>query len=312
MTDNHEEVTAEVEIPVVALPGSRLRETRDAARMSLEEVAHNLHLDVQIIKSLEEDMYDRLPSPIYVSGYLRAYARLLKLPEKEIVGAYTQGREINASLIPENINILPVKKQVKPGVLKLIVLAIVAVIVIAAVLWLSEETDLFNGTASNDQAQSVPMVLPQPQNTQESDLSVEQNIAQPPFIEPETTNDTETELTPPSVAEIEQKIAEQQIITPPPKPKVSKEPSANKTQANADLRFVFNEDSWAEVTDAKGTRHLYRLVQAGSELFIDGVAPFKVLLGKANVVKVFYKGEEFNHQRFHRDDIAYFRVGAAE
>ena len=315
MTDTNPEIAPEVEPPVVSLPlpGNRLRQTREAGRMSLEEVAHHLHLDVQIIKSLEDDMYDRLPSPIYISGYLRAYARLLKLPEKEIVGAYTHGREINASLIPENINILPGKKPVKPGMLKLIVLVIIAVIILAGLLWLSEETDLFNGAVKQEVPASTPLVLPSQQSAPISSSPVEQ--AEPQFFteqheqpEPDVTISNEPELTPPSVQEIEQKIAEQKATTPR-QPEIIESPL---NQTDGDLRLVFSEDSWVEVTDSAGTRHIYRLIRSGSELYVDGQAPFKILLGKANGVKVFYKGEEFDHTRYHRDDIAYFRIGTTE
>ena len=103
----------------VALPGERLKSTREELHLSREEVAHHLHLDVQIVIAIENDKFDELPSPAYVCGYLRSYARLLKLPEAEIVNAYSKGQAINAALIPENVSILPDKKA-NPALIKII------------------------------------------------------------------------------------------------------------------------------------------------------------------------------------------------
>lgn len=85
-------------------PGRRLREAREARQLSRDEVANQLHQDVQIIQALEEDNYASLPGQTYVLGYLRSYARLLKLPEEEIVAAVQIERSETAELLPENID----------------------------------------------------------------------------------------------------------------------------------------------------------------------------------------------------------------
>ena len=304
------ESSPQITVPEVSLPGLRLRESREAARMSREEVAHHLHLDVQIIKSLEEDNYDKLPSPIYICGYLRSYARLLKLPETEIVAAYTKGQEINASLIPENINIKPGKKRPNTGLLKLVVPILLLVVIAVAAIWMSEEADLASRNKSN--GETVPLVFDTPMQQESAPITapVEENapLALGGIQDEAGAAKTEAELVPPSADEIERKIAEQETAGPAPIP--AAETGTSATQG--DLHLVFHEDSWVEVTDSQGTRLAYRLEKAGAELFVDGRAPYKILLGKASGVDVYYKGEKFNHEPFHRDEIAYFRIGVAE
>lgn len=85
-------------------PGKRLQEAREERHLSREEVARQLHQDVSIIQALEEDDYTRLPGQTYVLGYLRSYARLLKLPENEIVAAVQIERAETRDLLPENID----------------------------------------------------------------------------------------------------------------------------------------------------------------------------------------------------------------
>ncbi|TDY01732.1 helix-turn-helix domain-containing protein [Thiohalophilus thiocyanatoxydans] len=85
-------------------PGQRLREAREAQNLSREQVAHQLNQEVSTIAALEEDDYARLPGKTYILGYLRSYARLLQLPENEIIDAVQIDREENRDLLPGHLN----------------------------------------------------------------------------------------------------------------------------------------------------------------------------------------------------------------
>jgi len=75
--------------------GARLRTAREARQLTAEGVAKQLNLDVAVIHALENDDGQHLPAPIFVQGYLRSYARLLELPESELLDDYTrQGGEL--------------------------------------------------------------------------------------------------------------------------------------------------------------------------------------------------------------------------
>lgn len=58
-------------------PGSQLALIREQKGYSREYVAGKLHLRVRVIELLEEDAYEQLPEPVFIKGYLRAYAKLL-------------------------------------------------------------------------------------------------------------------------------------------------------------------------------------------------------------------------------------------
>jgi len=300
MTEIEHQETEQVAEPVeVSLPGARLRATREIGRMSRDEVAHHLHLDPQIITALEQDDYGKLPSPMYVCGYLRSYARLLKLPESEIVGAYTRGKEINAALIPENINILPGKKVFNPAILKPVILLLVAIVIAGGLFWLSGEINLSGNVAGNGKQVEVPMDVPASPASQAPVIA-----EQPPVSEQQEVQ----ELTPPSVQEINEKIAQQATtVAEPAQAEVT--PVAKK---DGDLRLVMKEDSWVEVTDRDSVRHAYQLARAGTEIVVAGRPPYKILLGNASGVEVYYNDKLFDHSRFQRDEVAYFRIGKAE
>jgi cytoskeleton protein RodZ len=71
-----------------AAVGRRLREARTQRKLTLERVAKELHLDVAVISAIEDDNPEGMPAPIFVQGYIRSYARLMELPEDELVRQY--------------------------------------------------------------------------------------------------------------------------------------------------------------------------------------------------------------------------------
>jgi len=68
--------------------GERLSAARKARTLTTETVAEELKLDVNMIEAIERDDKAVLPAAIFVQGYLRRYARLVGLPEDELVRDY--------------------------------------------------------------------------------------------------------------------------------------------------------------------------------------------------------------------------------
>lgn len=58
-------------------PGQILAKMREKRGVSQEFVAAKLHLRVKLIELLEEDNYEQMPEPVFIKGYLRAYAKLM-------------------------------------------------------------------------------------------------------------------------------------------------------------------------------------------------------------------------------------------
>ena len=68
--------------------GARLAAARQACGLDVRVVANELKLDVFIVEALENDDKAALPAAIFVKGYLRNYARLVGLPEDEMLRDY--------------------------------------------------------------------------------------------------------------------------------------------------------------------------------------------------------------------------------
>lgn len=58
-------------------PGEQLASIRQQRGYTVEYVANKLHLRARIIELIENNEFHLLPEPVFVKGYLRAYAKLL-------------------------------------------------------------------------------------------------------------------------------------------------------------------------------------------------------------------------------------------
>ncbi len=329
--NNQDEVIPE-EAPQasVELPGRRLREQRESSHLNLDEVAHHLRLDAELIKALESDNYSQLPSPAYICGYLRSYARLLKLPEDEIVQAYSHGEQINAALIPSSVSIQP-KKTAKTGLVKTVFIIVIVVLVVGGLYLLGDKFNIFGAGSSQKTSEvTVPAVTTAPEK--ESKVSEQQNKSKPQTPEMSGSNTQQplqsTEKVEPGKTVVENLPTPKATITntsaPETKSQVTTPGGQQATEANqantttqknilpaktAQIRIHCNADSWVNVTDNTGKRLLYQLVVKNADLTLDGEPPFTVVLGNAPEVQVFYDGKEFDHTRYRRGDTAFFKVG---
>lgn len=311
------------------LPGRRLRDQRESNHLSQEEVAHHLRLDVQLIKGLEDDDYSQLPSPAYICGYLRSYARLLKLPENEIVQAYSHGKQIDSALIPQSVSIT-LKKTGNPAFIKTALIIIIVVLVLGGVYLVADKFDLFTIGSSQKSSKVTVSVVPKALEPQRNESAKAVDTPQEPAAKdveeapqaqaptaPSATGKTFIEKLPTPKTKIPQnETVATAPAAAPASPVTATTPAKNVAAKNtvaaasAQLRLHFNGDSWAEVKDSTGKRLLYKLVTKDADVNLAGEPPFTILLGNAPDVQVFYNGKEFDHKGYHRGEIAYFHVGA--
>ncbi len=90
--------------------GKRFRNAREALGLSVSEVAERLHIIPKYVRCIESNEYSQLPGVVFLKGYIRSYARLLGLPEDQVVaqleealtasGSYVESADRFASLPP--------------------------------------------------------------------------------------------------------------------------------------------------------------------------------------------------------------------
>lgn len=79
--------------------GEKLRNAREARRLSIKEVVKETNISPLYIEALEDEDFDKFPSETYLVGFLRSYSEYLRLNSDEIVQKY-KGYKIGESATP--------------------------------------------------------------------------------------------------------------------------------------------------------------------------------------------------------------------
>ncbi|WP_337842976.1 RodZ domain-containing protein [Rheinheimera sp.] len=82
-------MTTELEQTVLTV-GQCLKQAREQQQLTAQQVALQLNLKTSLIDDLEADRFDPKLSPTFYRGYLRSYAKLLKLPENALLEQYSK------------------------------------------------------------------------------------------------------------------------------------------------------------------------------------------------------------------------------
>lgn len=71
-------------------PGAELGSIREQKGYTVEYVASKLHLRVHVIELLENNEFSLLPEPVFIRGYLRAYAKLLEISPDPYLSVFNE------------------------------------------------------------------------------------------------------------------------------------------------------------------------------------------------------------------------------
>ncbi len=81
--------------------GQTLKEARTKKSVSLEEVHAKIKIHPRILQLLEEEKFDKLPSPLFAKSFLKSYADFLGVDGQTILDSYERDKEI--SVEPQQI-----------------------------------------------------------------------------------------------------------------------------------------------------------------------------------------------------------------
>lgn len=120
--------------------GILLRRARERRGLALSDVADKTRISPRWIRAIEEAQLDILPAPVFVSGYLRTYARLVGLDGQDLLERYHSLARKRAQAQTPHERGFTVRRhgqqvQVPPWVLFLVLLGLTAAVL--AGLWLT-------------------------------------------------------------------------------------------------------------------------------------------------------------------------------
>lgn len=292
-------------LPAETGPGRRLSEARQGKSLTVAKVAQQLHLDPRLVEALEGNDYEHLPEPIYVSGYLRNYARLLGLPEEEIVGAYHQLDRPSPPILSELTRNAPRRPSVNQSAIQWGAVALVGIGLIVFGWQMSGKNEPPPAVADRGSDISPGPAAPPPAARQAAavpgtTLGKPPGNTSAPAPDADKTGGDSSPLP----------DATQDADRTPATAMASADAAPAPATPTATISLNFVDDSWVEVTDATGARVFYDLGEAGQTRTVQGTPPFKVLLGYSPGVSIEYNGEAFDQSRFtSRNNVARFTLG---
>lgn len=94
--------------------GKRLRSAREAAGLTLTEVAEQTKVRPGILSDIEEDAHDRLPALTYALGFVKAYARTVGVDPAEAARAYRL-ESTKPDPVPSMVDLQPLEARRLPS-----------------------------------------------------------------------------------------------------------------------------------------------------------------------------------------------------
>jgi cytoskeletal protein RodZ len=147
--------------PDVPSVGDRLREAREAKKLSLDDIAAQTRIPRRHLENLEKSEWDQLPAPTYTMGFAKSYASAVDLDRTDIgdqLRAEMGGQRFTANAM-ETFEPADPRRTMPKG---LVIGTVIAVVVLIALMsWLNQRSLQPDETASPSAGQA-PVAAGQP------------------------------------------------------------------------------------------------------------------------------------------------------
>lgn len=283
-----------------ATAGSTLRSAREAAGLSVDDVALQLKLAPRQVRALEDDDFQHLPGRTFARGFARNYARFIQLDPDRVLALMPAGESAPALERPSfaaarrPMGEIPVERAAHrssaPRVLFLL-LALVAVGAAAYYEYVHKASEARREAAGVSGAESATTTIPAPQSLTAAGSTT--TLPNPVAAESPTTATPPTGEAAPGAAGT---------------PDAAATPAGGSATAvkasDAALVLAFRGTSWAEVKDANGRVILQMTGGAGMTQTVTGTPPLELSLGNAPDVAVTFRGQSLDLAPFTRGVVA--------
>ena len=263
--------------------GAQLRAAREAAQLTVDDVAHQLKLARRQVLAIENDDIDALPGPTFIRGFIRNYARLLRIDAAPLLEASNLIAPTTAPIqqLAPTMGELPLEtgsglawtRWLIPSGLVLVLIAGIAYYEFSGVSTPGKKARKETAEAVVAPPATSPEPVAQPASTSATDPS--------PSSEPAAN-------TPPQAAPVPQAATSEQ----------------NAAAATGRLDFEFAGPSWVEVRDGRGEILLSRTLSAKGRQTLTGTLPLSLRIGNASVVRLQFDGSPVDLAPYTRLEIA--------
>ncbi|HEX4522856.1 MAG TPA: helix-turn-helix domain-containing protein [Casimicrobiaceae bacterium] len=275
--------------------GAQLRAAREAAGLSLDQVAQQLKLAPRQVRALEDEDFGMLPGRTFTRGFMRNYARLLNL-DPDLLVAHLPDAAHAPSLEPPPLHStgttmaeLPTAHARTPTIGRWLIPLVLAAAIVAAAGY-----EWYRGRPAK--------VAAPPRATQTAPAPNAPNMSTTPLPNPVAPDSSAPAATAPATSG----------GLAPPGPQPERPPqstapaAATATNAAVDAVLVIRYEgpSWTEIRDSAGQTLISRLVDADSIEPFDGAPPFSIVIGNARAVTLLYRGQPVDLVPYTRLNVA--------
>jgi cytoskeleton protein RodZ len=278
-------VAAEAEC---AAPGRRLAEARQAQKLTPADVARQLKLSVWQVDALEAGRYQQLPGPIFVRGFIRNYARLVKLDAGELLreGGDSLPQPVPRRELPPSKEIpFPARKASRWPLYAGATVAVVGALAIYEFYWNEPDAIVVSGASGGSPAVTVP-----PKKAAQQ------------LQAPAASTDARTAGN-----------ARQSAGAGDPGVRVLAAPRDAAPPAEAErlprpgerlVKLEFNDESWVEIRDRHERVIFSQLNRPGTQQQVHGLPPFSIVVGNSHGVRLTYDDRPVDLMQHTKIDVA--------
>jgi cytoskeleton protein RodZ len=314
-------------------PGAQLAAYRQARGFTIEQVANQLNLAPRQIQALEEDNYAALPGLVIARGFIRAYAKLLKVDPAPLVSLMqAEAAPMDSMHIKQALSGSFSESHLPPNTRKSLqsksaigaVSAVVIALGLFAVYWFGlipgaariDTGANASGTGGSVQStQSQTATVPSTDHVELPKISGINGAAVTPQsneqqLSPSTTPTAGTP-TPATAAPSAPPVV---MASPSPTRKPELHDTAPAAQDVANLHgknmlvMKVHEDSWIEIRAADNTVLISRLEKAGSTEALSVTRPISVTVGNVAGVDMTLRGNPVDLKSAAKNNVAHLNL----
>ncbi|MFT5807335.1 MAG: cytoskeleton protein RodZ [Moritella dasanensis] len=286
----------------VVTAGQILQDARLASGISVQEVSNNIHLKLSVINNIEQSVCDKHISPTFMRGYIRCYARFLKISEDEVIAAYDCQNVVCEQQAELQSFSRRTKLEAHDNRLMLVSYGIIGFMLIVFLIW---------GLRGDDVDVVVPepiatQVAVAPDSTVASDVVITSEESTPILVSPE-----QVVIEPTSVTETLAVKPEQPLVVTQPavaSPVITNTMNNKPAVVAQSLVLTFAGDCWIQVKDSSGKTLSTGVRKAGQTIELQGLAPLSIKLGAPEQVTLSYAGEPVDLSTFKQGRLAKFKL----
>ncbi|MCA6999863.1 cytoskeleton protein RodZ [Dickeya solani] len=318
------EATQDNTTATIMTPGERLREARERLGLTQQVVAERLCLKVSTVREIEDNNTPAGLAPTFLRGYIRSYARLVHLPEDELLPM------LEKQVVPSRVsNVAPMQslalgksRKKRDGWLMLFTWLILLGVLGLTVAWwwqnhqaqqreINSMVDHANASQNRKDGQAADVNSdPEPVDNDESVAGAPSGNGQPIVLNPPAAASSQPAVSTPvapttnasaaasAVSHTPAQVSEQPLLNQSATAPASAAPAADTSGAPGAIVIRFTSDCWLEVVDAAGKKLFSGVQRNGNVLNLTGQAPYRLKIGAPGAVQVEFQGKPVDLSRF--------------